>query len=47
MSESKKRIGKSLAQRMESIQPFHVMSLLGKAKALEQQGKNVIHLEVG
>jgi len=36
-----------LAQRMESIEPFHVMSLLGKAKALEQQGRDVIHLEVG
>lgn len=37
----------SLAKRMESIQPFHVMALLGKARALEQQGKDIIHLEVG
>lgn len=36
-----------LAQRMESIEPFHVMSLLGKAKTLEQQGRDIIHLEVG
>jgi aspartate/methionine/tyrosine aminotransferase len=36
-----------LAQRMDTIQPFHVMSLLGKAKALEQQGRDIIHLEVG
>ncbi len=36
-----------LARRMESIEPFHVMSLLGKAKALEQQGRDIIHLEVG
>ncbi len=36
-----------LAKRMETIQPFHVMSLLGKAKALEQQGRDIIHLEVG
>ncbi|MCU7939403.1 MAG: aminotransferase class I/II-fold pyridoxal phosphate-dependent enzyme [gamma proteobacterium symbiont of Bathyaustriella thionipta] len=32
---------------MESIEPFHVMSLLGKAKTLEQQGRDIIHLEVG
>ena len=37
----------ALAKRMESIQPFHVMSLLGKAKQLEQQGRDIIHLEVG
>ena len=40
-------MNKHLAQRMEHIKPFHVMSLLGKAKALEQQGRDVIHLEVG
>ena len=40
-------IKRPLAQRMETIKPFHVMSLLGKAKALEQQGRDVIHLEVG
>ncbi len=38
---------RTLAKRMETIQPFHVMSLLGKAKALEQQGRDIIHLEVG
>lgn len=37
----------SLAKRMESIEPFHVMSLLAKAKQLEQQGRDIIHLEVG
>lgn len=36
-----------LAQRMETIKPFHVMALLGKAKALEQQGREIFHLEVG
>ncbi|MCK5697959.1 MAG: pyridoxal phosphate-dependent aminotransferase [Gammaproteobacteria bacterium] len=40
-------VKRSLAQRMETIKPFHVMSVLGKAKALEQQGRDVIHLEVG
>ncbi len=38
---------KHLAHRMEDIQPFHVMSLLGRAKELEQQGRDIIHLEVG
>ena len=36
-----------LAKRMASIEPFHVMELLGKAKALEQKGEDIIHLEVG
>lgn len=38
---------KTLAPRMETIKPFHVMSLLGQARALEQQGRDIIHLEVG
>ena len=37
----------TLAARMDSIRPFHVMSLLGQARALEQQGRDIIHLEVG
>ena len=37
----------TLAARMESIRPFHVMSLLGQARAMEQQGRDIIHLEVG
>jgi aspartate/methionine/tyrosine aminotransferase len=36
-----------LAHRMEGIQPFHVMDLLAKAKALEAQGRSIIHMEVG
>ncbi len=36
-----------LAPRMKDIQPFHVMSLLCRAKELEQQGRDIIHLEVG
>lgn len=35
------------ASRTDLIQPFHVMELLGKAKALEQLGREIIHLEVG
>ena len=37
----------TLAARMENIKPFHVMSLLGQARAMEQQGRDIIHLEVG
>jgi aspartate/methionine/tyrosine aminotransferase len=36
-----------LAQRMAAIQPFHVMEVLAKAQALEQAGRDVIHLEIG
>ncbi len=36
-----------LAPRMDSIEPFHVMALLGEARELEQQGRDIIHLEVG
>ncbi|HJV07258.1 MAG TPA: pyridoxal phosphate-dependent aminotransferase [Chromobacteriaceae bacterium] len=36
-----------LSQRMNDIAPFQVMAILEKAKALQQQGKDVIHLEVG
>lgn len=45
-STSEKTID-TLAPRMASIQPFHVMALLGKARELEQQGRDIIHLEVG
>ncbi|MBK5938551.1 aminotransferase class I/II-fold pyridoxal phosphate-dependent enzyme [Halochromatium roseum] len=36
-----------LAERMTLIQPFHVMEVLAKAQALEQAGRDVIHLEIG
>ena len=31
----------------KAIQPFHVMKILGEAKALEAKGNNIIHLEIG
>ncbi len=31
----------------EAIQPFRVMKILGEAKALEAQGKTIIHMEIG
>lgn len=35
------------SRRMEGIEPFHVMDILARAKALEAQGRDIIHLEVG
>jgi aspartate/methionine/tyrosine aminotransferase len=35
------------AARIARIQPFHVMEVLAKAKALERAGHDVIHLEIG
>jgi aspartate/methionine/tyrosine aminotransferase len=35
------------ATRMAGIEPFHVMELMAKAKALEAQGRSIIHMEVG
>ncbi|WP_341678646.1 pyridoxal phosphate-dependent aminotransferase [Niveibacterium sp. SC-1] len=36
-----------IATRASSIAPFHVMELLSRAQALEAQGRDVIHMEVG
>src|SRR5690554_501678 len=35
------------ASRNDRIAPFHVMALLGRAQALQAEGHDVIHLEVG
>ena len=35
------------ADRMAHIAPFHVMKLLARAKELEAQGKNIVHMEIG
>ncbi|MBL4834440.1 MAG: pyridoxal phosphate-dependent aminotransferase [Pseudomonas sp.] len=35
------------AERTRSIQAFHVMSVLARAKRLESQGHDVIHMEIG
>src|SRR5512145_2627077 len=32
---------------MGHIEPFHVMALLARAKALEAEGRTIIHMEVG
>jgi aspartate/methionine/tyrosine aminotransferase len=36
-----------LAQRMSAIEPFHVMELLARARALEAEGRSIIHMEIG
>ncbi len=33
--------------RIEDIQPFHVMALLARARELEAQGRDIIHMEIG
>lgn len=35
------------ASRLADIAPFHVVELLTRAKALEAQGRDIIHMEVG
>jgi aspartate/methionine/tyrosine aminotransferase len=35
------------AGRMQFIQPFHVMALLGRARELEAAGRSIIHMEIG
>jgi aspartate/methionine/tyrosine aminotransferase len=32
---------------MQSIQPFHVMALLARARELEAAGRSIIHMEIG
>ncbi|MER2020707.1 MAG: pyridoxal phosphate-dependent aminotransferase [Stenotrophomonas sp.] len=39
--------GTGYSRRSHDIEPFHVMSLLARAQALEQAGHDVIHLEIG
>jgi hypothetical protein len=35
------------ASRLADIAPFHVMELMARAKALEAEGRDIIHMEVG
>lgn len=36
-----------IARRMTDIGPFQVMDLLARARALEAQGRSIIHMEIG
>ncbi len=35
------------AERMQQIQPFHVMALLARARELEAAGRSIVHMEIG
>ena len=37
----------TVAQRMDGFSPFYVMQLLQRAKQLELQGRDIIHMEIG
>jgi aspartate/methionine/tyrosine aminotransferase len=37
----------NLAGRMADIEPFHVMDILARARALEAQGRDIVHMEIG
>ena len=37
----------TIPRRIQDIQPFHVMALLARAKELEAQGKDIVHMEIG
>lgn len=37
----------NIAARMAGIEPFHVMELMARAQALEAQGHEIVHMEVG
>lgn len=39
--------GPRLASRMGGIAPFQVLRLLARAKALEAEGRSIIHMEIG
>ena len=36
-----------IARRMADIQPFHVMDILARARALEAEGRDIVHMEIG
>jgi len=40
-------MGERLAKRTRQISPFYVMELLRRAKQLETEGRDVIHMEIG
>ena len=35
------------ARRLADIEPFHVVELLTRARQLESEGRDIIHMEVG
>jgi aspartate/methionine/tyrosine aminotransferase len=41
------RCAPRLARRAEEIEPFHVMAILARARELEAQGRDIVHMEIG
>jgi aspartate/methionine/tyrosine aminotransferase len=41
------RMTVKISERMQLIQPFHVMALLARARELEATGRSIIHMEIG
>lgn len=37
----------AIARRMAEIEAFHVMDILARARALEVQGRDIVHMEIG
>lgn len=40
-------MSRHITRRANAISPFHVMDILAQAKALQAQGRDIIHMEVG
>lgn len=40
-------MSRQFTRRADAISPFHVMDILAQAKALQAQGRDIIHMEVG
>lgn len=38
---------KHFAGRLSRIEPFHVMDILARARAMEAQGRSIVHMEIG
>lgn len=47
MSDPSRLLNFPLARRLSDIEPFQVMALLARAKALEAQGRDIVHMEIG
>lgn len=47
MAMNDKGFSLRLARRMADIQPFHVMDLLARARELADQGRSIVHMEIG
>jgi aspartate/methionine/tyrosine aminotransferase len=47
MKDAFRRSALPLANRMSGIEPFHVMAVLARAQALEAEGRDIVHMEIG